>query len=133
MFRARVTPRTAGAGSGGGDCVLHGLRTDGSRHPGCDALAVPVVVVVQVDDHRGQDQALLAALRASADRALQAVEQAIEALGVELSYLLGKAIDALEGRAQRAGGAGAVVVLAEGLIGSPLRPEADRLRQLVLV
>src|SRR5258706_6373202 len=133
MFRARVTPRTAAAGSGRGAALRLGLGGDGSRHPDRDALAVPVVVVVQVDDHRGQDQALLAALGAAPDRPLQAVEQAIEALGVELADLLGKAIDALEGRAQRAGGARAVVVLAEGLIRPLLRPEADRLRQSVLV
>src|SRR4051812_44025120 len=91
------------------------------------------MAVVQMDDHRGQDQALLAALRAAPDRPFQAVEQAVEALGTELSDFLGQPVDALVGRAQRARSTGTVVVLTEGLIGPPLDPEADRRRELVLV
>src|SRR5262245_6798686 len=92
--------------------------------PRRDALAVPLVVG-EVDDHRGQDQALLAALGATADRALQAVEQAVEALGVELPDLLGQPVHAFVGRTEGARAAAPGVVLAESLLGTSLRAEAD--------
>src|SRR5262249_30294873 len=90
-------------------------------------------VVVEVDDHRGQDQALLAALGAGADRALEAVEQPVETLGVELSHLLGQAVEPLERGAERAGRAAAVIVRAERLLGPAAGPEPDRVGQLLLV
>src|SRR5262245_15836651 len=63
--------RTSGLGRFG--CGVRG-------HPLRDRLAGPVVVVVQVQDHRSERQALPAAFGAAAQRVLEAVEEPLEVL-----------------------------------------------------
>ena len=93
----------------------------------------PLVVVVEVDDQGAEGQALLAAFGAAADDAVEAVEEAVEALGAQAVGVFGEAVDAFVGRAQGAGALATFEVLAEGLLRAMLRAFPDGVRQLLLI
>src|SRR5688572_10936967 len=97
--------------------VLRDVRIGDPRG---DALARPVMRVVQVNDQRAERQLLLGALGAGAYHAFEAFEEAIEALRPDAVGLVRQAVDAFVGRAERAGAVAAAIVVAERLVGAPL-------------
>jgi hypothetical protein len=91
------------------------------------------MIVVEVDDHRGEQQPLLAAgLRTAANGAFQAVEQAVESLGPNQPDFVGQAVHSLVGRAQGTGGASSHEIVAVGLFGATPHSTPDRIGQVVL-
>src|SRR6185369_8272962 len=95
-------------------------------------LTRPAMLVVQVDDDGREDEPLLAALhRATADGALQHVEEPLQVLRrMRAFHVCRQPIHALVGGAERTGGTLALEVVAVRLFRSPLRTRADERRQL---
>ena len=96
--------------NGSDPSVMRALRHVGVGDPRRDAFARPVMRVVQMDDQRAERKLLLAAFGTDADDAFEAFEQAIEALRADAVGRVGQAVDALVGRAERAGAVAAAVV-----------------------
>src|SRR4029453_8523803 len=90
--------------------LRRGPRLLGRRQTRGDRFARPVVVVVEVQDHGAERQALLAAQGAAAQRVLEAVEQALEILGPNPRRVSRQVVDALVRGAESARGAPALVV-----------------------
>jgi hypothetical protein len=76
------------------------------------------VVIVEVHDHRRQQQPLLAAVdRTTADRAFEAIEEGRQVPGRALAvHVLGEPVHPFVGGTERTGGAAADEVVAEGLV-----------------
>src|SRR5690349_16956009 len=85
-------------------------------------------MIVEVNDHRGQDQSLLAPFdRAALDGALETVEEVDQVLGrSQTAHVFGEAVDPLVRRAERARRTTADEVVAEGLFGPPLGTRSNR-------
>src|SRR5262245_13211410 len=90
-------------------------------------------MIVEMNDHRRQQEALLAPLDgARADDALQAIEELREIpRGALASHVGGEAIHTLVRSTQRTGRSPSDEVVAEGLLGTARRAGANRRRQLL--
>src|SRR5690349_1486699 len=86
-----------------------------------------------MDDQRAEGQAFLAAFGAAADDAVEAVKEAVEALGAQAVGVFGEAVDAFVGRAEGAGALAAFEVLAEGLFRAMLHAFPDGVCQFLLI
>src|SRR5262249_35844752 len=103
-----------------------------SRQPIGDLLARPDVVVVQVDQHRGERQPLLTSFMRAAFRDLvEAPEEALEAVRNQLPVVFRQVIDGVVDRAERARPAFLVEIAAETL-SSAHRAGANVVGQLAL-
>ena len=87
------------------------------------------MIVVQVDDHRGQRQPLGAALRALFGHLVQAPEQPFEMIRNQLSVLAREVVDPLVDRAKGTGSALLVEITAKALRTAG-RADADEFREL---
>ena len=106
--------------------MLSGL----AAHPLGDALARPLVVVVEMDHQRGDRQVLVARTGTTARRVLEEVEQAPHPR-VESAHVTRQQENAFVGGAERVRSAVLAKVFAEGLHRPATDARHDRLRQIV--